>query len=110
MGMAARLIEIYDQLLELYELRNEAERRADTGTIKAVQEEIRSLECAAADIRARRRFDSLTAAIKRPAQRSGFKPRAPRGRRSGLAVLPCYGVVVQTLTVFIAVSASVRVL
>jgi hypothetical protein len=53
--MAEHLIDIYDQLLELYELRNEAERRRDTATLKVVESEIRKLETAAADMRVRER-------------------------------------------------------
>lgn len=53
--MAEHLIDVYDQLLELYELRNEAERRRDTTTLKVVEAEIRNLEIAAADLRARER-------------------------------------------------------
>ena len=51
--MAEHLIDIYDQLLELYELRNEAERRRDTATLEIVEPEIRKLETTAADLRAR---------------------------------------------------------
>jgi hypothetical protein len=53
--MAEHLIDIYDQLLELYELRKEAERRRDTATLQVVESEIRSLEAAVADLRARER-------------------------------------------------------
>ena len=53
--MAEHLIDVYDQLLELYELRNEAERRRDTATLEAVEAEIRKLETTAADLRARER-------------------------------------------------------
>ena len=53
--MAEHLIDVYDQLLELYELRNEAERRRDTATLQALGSEIRDLESAAADLRARER-------------------------------------------------------
>ena len=53
--MPERLVEIYDQLLELYELRNEAKRRYDTGRVKAVEDEIRSLQSTATDMRARER-------------------------------------------------------
>ena len=54
-GMAEHLIDIYDQLLELYELRNEAERRGDRATLKVVLSEIRKLESTAADLRDRHR-------------------------------------------------------
>ena len=54
-AMPERLVEIYDQLLELYELRNEAKRRNDTGRVKAVEDEIRSLQSTATDMRARER-------------------------------------------------------
>ena len=50
--MAEHLIDIYDQLLELYELRNEAERRRDEMTLKTLAPEIRKLESSAADLRA----------------------------------------------------------
>ena len=53
--MAEHLIDVYDQLLELYELRNEAERRRDTATLQALESEIRNLESAAADLRMRNR-------------------------------------------------------
>jgi hypothetical protein len=53
--MAEHLIDVYDQLLELYELRNEAERRSDTATLEALEPEIRKLETTAADLRARDR-------------------------------------------------------
>jgi hypothetical protein len=53
--MAEHLIDIYDQLLECYELRKEAERRRDAGTLEAVESEIRQLERVAADLRARER-------------------------------------------------------
>lgn len=53
--MAEHLIDVYDQLLELYELRNEAEHRRDTATLQALVSEIRDLETAAADLRARER-------------------------------------------------------
>jgi hypothetical protein len=53
--MAEHLIDIYDQLLELYELRSEAERRRDTATLQALGSEIRKLETVAADLRARDR-------------------------------------------------------
>ena len=53
--MAEHLIDIYDQLLELYELRNEAERRRDASTLETVKVEIRKLESAAADLRSRER-------------------------------------------------------
>ena len=53
--MAEQLIEIYDRLLQLYELRNEAERRADRPTIEAVVSEIERLETIAADMRDRKR-------------------------------------------------------
>ena len=53
--MAEHLIDVYDQLLELYELRTEAERRRDTATLQALEPEIRNLESAAADLRARER-------------------------------------------------------
>jgi hypothetical protein len=53
--MAEHLIDVYDQLLELYELRNEAEHRRDTATLEAVESEIRKLETTAADLRARER-------------------------------------------------------
>jgi hypothetical protein len=51
--MAEHLIDVYDQLLELYELRNEAGRRRDTAALQALVSEIRDLESAAADLRAR---------------------------------------------------------
>jgi len=50
--MAEHLIDIYDQLLELYELRNEAERRRDSATLQTVEAEIRKLEETAAALRA----------------------------------------------------------
>jgi len=53
--MAEHLIDVYDQLLELYELRNEAERRSDTAALQALESEIRNLETAAADLRTRDR-------------------------------------------------------
>ena len=53
--MAEPLIDIYDQLLELYELRSEAERRRDTATRQVIESEIRKLETTAADLRARAR-------------------------------------------------------
>jgi hypothetical protein len=53
--MAEHLIDVYDQLLELYELLTEAERRRDTATLQALEPEIRNLESAAADLRARER-------------------------------------------------------
>jgi hypothetical protein len=53
--MAEHLIDVYDQLLELYELRNEAERRRDIATLQALESKIRELETAAADLRTRER-------------------------------------------------------
>jgi hypothetical protein len=52
-AMAGHLIDIYDQLLELYELRDEAERRRDSATLEVVTAEIRKLEDIAAALRAR---------------------------------------------------------
>jgi len=51
--MAEHLIDVYDQLLELYELRSEAERRRDSVTLDVVAGEIRKLEEIAAALRAR---------------------------------------------------------
>jgi hypothetical protein len=51
--MAEHLIDIYDRLLELYELRNEAERRGDRAILEAVLAEIAELETTAADLRDR---------------------------------------------------------
>lgn len=53
--MAEHLIDIYDQLLELYELRDEAERRCDTPTVQVLESEIRKLETTVADLRGRER-------------------------------------------------------
>jgi hypothetical protein len=53
--MAEHLIDIYDQLLELYELRNEAEHRRDAMTLKTLEAEIGKLESSAADLRERGR-------------------------------------------------------
>jgi hypothetical protein len=53
--MAEHLIDIYDRLLELYELRNGAERRGDRTTLEAVLSEIAELETSAADLRDRHR-------------------------------------------------------
>jgi hypothetical protein len=53
--MAEHLIDVYDQLLELYELRNEAERRRDAATLEILESEIWKLEGTAADLRARGR-------------------------------------------------------
>ena len=51
--MAEHLIDIYDQLLELYELRSEAERRRDRAALEVVDGEIRKMEDVAAALRAR---------------------------------------------------------
>ena len=53
--MTEHLIDVFDQLLELYELRNEAERRRDAATLQVVESEIRDLETTAADLRASER-------------------------------------------------------
>jgi len=56
--MAEHLIDVYDQLLELYERRSEAGRRRDSVTLDVVAGEIRKLEDIAAALRARE-HDSL---------------------------------------------------
>ena len=51
--MTEHLIEVYDQLLELYELRNEAECRDDRSTLNELSSEIRELEASALELRPR---------------------------------------------------------
>jgi hypothetical protein len=52
--MSEKLIVIWDQLLELYERRKQAQRCGDGSTVAAMQRRIRSLETMAALLRARR--------------------------------------------------------
>jgi hypothetical protein len=51
--MPQNMVEILDRLLELYELRAEAERRRDTRALQPLEREIEVLEATKVDMRAR---------------------------------------------------------
>ena len=51
--MAEHLVEIFDRLLELYELRADAENRRDSRAVRSLQQEIEVLEATKVDMRAR---------------------------------------------------------
>lgn len=51
--MPEQLVEIFDRLLELYELRAEAESRRDTRALQFLVREIEVLEATKVDLRAR---------------------------------------------------------
>jgi hypothetical protein len=51
--MPQNMVEILDRLLELYELRAEAESRRDTRALQPLEREIEVLEATKVDMRAR---------------------------------------------------------
>jgi hypothetical protein len=51
--MPENMVEILDRLLELYELRAEAESRRDSRALKSIEREIQALEATKVDVRAR---------------------------------------------------------
>jgi hypothetical protein len=52
-AMPEQLVEIFDRLLELYELRAEAESQRDDRAVRSLQHEIEVLEATKVDMRAR---------------------------------------------------------
>jgi hypothetical protein len=50
--MSENMIEVFDQLLELYELRAEAESREDTRALQVIEQEVKILEATKESMRA----------------------------------------------------------